>query len=241
MSEHILTKVKRLLALSNNNANVNEAASAYKLAQKLLSENRLSMADVDSIGDNVEEEIKKGEEGLYVGKRAITWKGSLAVGISECNGCHVHWGRVYVPGKGGCKKLTLIGRPSDIAIVQWLYHSVVSQIDSLCKAAMIMNGGGGKTFSNNFKHGAVSAVVARIKEAKQEVDQKYNGTAALVLVKNKDEAVAAYVKKAFPNLRSTKTTSRYDSNGYNEGKRAGGRVNLSRGGLGAGKSKRLLS
>jgi hypothetical protein len=240
MSEQILAKVKRLMALSNNNSNVNEAANAYKAAQKLLSENRLSMADVDSlVEESDEEEVEASDEGLYVGKRAITWKGSLAMGIAQCNGCDVYWNHTYKEGIGRCKQLKVVGRQSDIDIVRWLYSSVSTQIESLCKIEMTFNGGGGKTFSNNFKKGATSAVVARLVEAKREVEQKYADTTALVLVKNKDAEVSKFMGTL--GLRKTKTTSRFDSSGYDAGRAAGKRVNLTRGGLGDGTTKRRLN
>ncbi len=220
MSDKILSKVKNLLELSQNNANVNEAAVAYKAAQKLLSENRLSMADVECFDDSLDEPVEEGP--LYEGKRAITWKGSLAHGIAHCNGCEVYW-----DNHGYKKKLTLVGRSSDISIVRWLYSLVSNQIEMFCKAALISNGGGGKTFSNNFKRGAVDSVLRRLQEAKREVEQKYEGSQALVFVKKKDEAINQHMSKL--NLRSKKTTARYDRRGYSAGIEAGKRVDLSRG------------
>jgi len=232
MNNPILEKVKRLLSLSNNNTNVNEAASAFKAAQRLLSEHRLSMADIDGLTD--EDAIGVDDDGLYVGKRAITWKGQLGIGIAQCNGCDVYWCHVA----GGKKSLKAVGRQSNIDIVRWLYRSVSAQIDWLCKSAMLHQGSGGKTFSNSFRLGAVSAVIVRLKEAKKEVEQAYDGTHALVLVKNQDAAVKQFMGTL--GLRKRQVNSRYNGNAYNQGKSAGGRVNLSRGGLGQGGSRNQL-
>lgn len=46
MSEKILSKIKKLLALAKSN-NPHEAANALRLAQKLMQENRLNQVDVD--------------------------------------------------------------------------------------------------------------------------------------------------------------------------------------------------
>jgi hypothetical protein len=235
MSDKILAKVKNLLELSSNNSSVNEAAAAYKAAQKLLSEHRLSMADVELFSDSDEEEIEESKDALYVGKRAITWKGILARGIANCNGCDVFWSSDWCVASNSMKKrLTVVGRKSDITIVQWLFHSVSFQIEIFSKSALVANGGGGKTFSNNFKKGATSSVLSRLREAKKEVEQEYEGTKAMVLVSRKDEDVARYMS-SLP-LRGGKAYSRYDSAGYSAGVAAGKRVNITGGSIGSGSS-----
>ena len=80
--------------------------------------------------------------------------------------------------------------------------------------------------------GAVNTVNARFKEAKQEVEEEYVGTKALVLVNNKAKEVSN--KLASLHLRAVKASSRFDRDGYMQGREAGKRVNLTRGSLGGG-------
>lgn len=237
MSEQILSKVRNLLALSKND-NVHESSAAYKAAQKLLTKNRLTMADVYASAEKSREPIITSNEPLYAGIRAINWKGSLAAGITKANCCSCYWHSVWVDGRWN-KQLLVVGRQSDIDVVRYLFSAVVAQIEAYCAAAMLRNRGGGKTFANNFKYGATNTVVERLAEAQQEVEEEYEGTTALVLV-NKDKAELDVAMKAL-KLRKRTVKSRYDDRGQEAGKRAGRRVNLSRGALGDSKPKGYIS
>lgn len=239
MSAQVLSKVKDLLSLSDGNTNVNEAAAAYKAAQRLLSQHRLTMADVYASAEKEARElITQGDKPLYTGTRAITWRGSLAKGICNANGCDVYWDGVFIDGDWK-RQLVVVGRPSDIEVVTYLYHAVASQIEAMCSAAMLANRGGGKTFSNNFKLGAVNTVSSRLREAAEEVEEEYQGTKALVLVKKDNEELKLAMSKL--KLRKRKVASRYDRSGYKQGQAAGRRVNLSRAAIGGGKPRGLLN
>jgi hypothetical protein len=234
MSASILNKVKDLLSLSEGAGNVNEKASAYKLAQKLLAKHRLTMADIEASGVSTDKEsVEVSSEPLYEGKRMITWLGILASGIAANNDCAVYW------SGGKVRRLTILGRKSDVEIVRYLYDTVSAQILSFCKVALRRNGGG-KTFSNNFKLGAANVVIQRITEATKEVEQDYAGSRAMVLVK-RDRAELESAKAKLGLRSKAAVKARFSPDGYAAGRAAGARVNLTRGGLGSsgGSAKRL--
>ena len=83
-----------------------------------------------------------------------------------------------------------------------------------------------KTFSNNFKIGAVDAIAERLTEAKQEVEKEYEGTAAMVLVKKNEIEVSKAMNSM--NLKPKKASYRSDYSGYAAGKMAGKKVDLSK-------------
>ncbi|KKN19844.1 hypothetical protein LCGC14_0941700 [marine sediment metagenome] len=229
MSEQILTKVKDLLALSSGNSNLNESASAYKAAQRLLTRHKLNMADVYASAERVvREPIIKCNEPLYAGKRMITWKGSLAKGICDANSCGCYWNNIYTESVW-LQHLVLVGRQSDIDTVRYLYTIISAQIEAMCVVAMFQNGGGGKTFSNNFKLGTVNTVAKRLNEAVQEIVDEYVNTKAMTII-NKDKEDLSGAMSAL-NLRKRTVNSRYSESGYDAGKKAGRRVNLTRGSL----------
>lgn len=229
-NQKVIEKVKKLLSLHNNNTSLNEATNAYNVAQKLLAEHRLSMADVQNA--STEEEIKEwGGEPLYSGRRRINWKSKLATAVCRNNGCDA----IFYGGD-----IRVVGRKSDFEIVKWLYDSISNQIESLAKTQCK---GMGKGYSNDFKLGAVSRVSERLEDAQAETRQKYSGTQALVLVNSKDEAVKDYVHeilkpKGFIPARAKRPSA------YQEGCAAGNKVTLAKGGLKANKTvknKNLLN
>jgi len=237
MNDQILSKVRDLLALSKND-NVHESSAAYKAAQKLLTKNRLTMADVYASAEKSREPIITSDEALYVGTRAISWKGSLAVGIAKANCSSCYWNKAWI-NNAWTNRLVVVGRQADIDVVRYLYNTVVAQIEAYCAAAMLRNRGGGKTFANNFKHGAVNTVVGRLNEAQQEVEKEYEGTTALVLV-NKDKAELTAALSAL-RLRKRKASSQYDERGRQAGKKAGRMIDLSRGAFGSRKPKGFIT
>lgn len=226
-NQKIIEKVKKLLSLHNNNTNLNEASNAYKVAQKLLAEHRLSMADVHNA--STEEEIKEWRgQPLYQGKRRINWRSKLAIAVCRNNGCDA----IFYGGE-----IRVVGRKSDFEIVSWLYDSIANQIEAMAKTSCC---GMGKGYSNDFKLGAVSRVSERLEDAQAETRQKYSGTQALVLVNSKDEALKDYVKKVLkPNFFTPARAKRRSA--YQEGITAGNRVTLAKGGLKTTKNKSLLN
>lgn len=228
-NQKVIEKVKKLLSLHNNNTSLNEASNAYKVAQKLLAEHRLSMADIESASDLKEENIGVSDHCLYEGKRRITWRVRLASIVARNNGCDV---LLY----GG--NIRLVGRDSDFVIVKWLYDSIETQIEAMAKHTCK---GMGKGYSNDFKLGAVSRVAERLAEAKQETRDKYSGTKALVLVDQKDAAIKKYVKDVLKVTSSHTGGSAKRREAFNRGQQAGNKVNLSKGGLNTANNKGLLN
>lgn len=234
--DKVIQKVKDLLSLSKSQ-NVNESAVAFATAQKLLSKHRLSIADIEGTDDIVKENIS--DHSIYSGKRMITWKGQLANGIANVNSCKVVWRTGY-----SYANLVVIGTESDVEIVQFLFGSVVNQIESMCKVAIAAakaQGKGGKTFSNNFKLGAVGAVIGRLRDAKNEVEKDYQGSKALVVIDKREQEVANWVKTNCGRITYKKAPSRRDYEAYNQGHAAGKRVDLSRGKINISKPRGFLN
>lgn len=218
-NQKVINKVKKLLALHNNNSNLNEATNAYKLAQKILSEHRLSIADIESNNTSIKEDISLSSCALYKGKRRITWKVNLASIVARNNGCDV----ILFGGN-----IRLVGRDSDFAIVTWLYNSIATQIEYMAKQSCE---GMGKGYSNDFKLGAVSRVGERLDEASRETRDKYSGTQALTLIDQKDADIKKYVKEVL-KVTTFHTGSRAKCNkAFNHGLKAGNKVNLTKAGL----------
>ena len=267
INSKILNKIQKLLDLSNNNSNENEAATAFGQAQALLSKYRLSMAEVEAASATFSagEQVIQSAKPLYVGERVVHWKSFLADSIAKFNGCKMFVNFKYMCADCGsafvknnnnksiCSKCgvyvghkkqsryVVVGRPSDIEIVDYLFHSVVQQIETLCKTAMQNGYGVGKTFSNNFKHAATDTVVGRLRSAHQEVRKEYAGSAAMVLVDKKDAEVQKWMDDNVGKLRPLTIASRTDHSARDLGRQADHKVSLNKGIKGSGSGGGLLS
>lgn len=234
VSHKIIEKIQKLMALANKGTNVNESAAAMAQAQTLLMKHRLSMAEVE-LADKAfknPENITEGTRPLYEGQRIVHWKSTLAYYVANLNSCKMfyHHGFKSV-------RYMLVGRASDMEIVHYFYESITGHIERLCKETMSAGLGTGKTFSNNFKHGAVETVVQRLTEEQNKIRSEYQGSAALVLVDRKGVEVEQWMKQNM-NLRKMQNTNvaRGNNNARNLGREAGQRVPLNKG-IGGGSNR----
>ncbi len=229
-SDAIISKINHLLNKTvDNGCSVAESASAAKIAQQLLTQYRLSYADLSIKSES----IHKDDEPLYSGQRLISWKDSLACVLCEVNGCKAYSLRNY---KGA--SFRLVGRDSDIQIVRYFFNYLSTEVERLCKHAMQNGNGSGKTWSNNFKHGAVAAICERLKEGNKEVIEA-NDCQAIVKLSMKDDELKKWVKDNLKLGKPPVRTMAYDLNGYGEGVAAGKKINLNKG-IGGKSDNKLL-
>jgi hypothetical protein len=250
-SEATLKKIRNLLDLAQGTKNLNEAAVAFATAQQLLLKHNLTQAQVEATTGfkEADEAIVNSNDPLYVGQRVVLWKDYLANKLSELNSCKMYINTSYVPEdprdrfSDNVKVISyrVVGRPSDVEMVRYFFNSIVTQIEYLSAAALKAGLGRGKTFTNNFKHGAAEVVVRRLQEMNQSVRAEHSqayGIAALVLVDQKAEAVEKWAEdhlKLKPRKITYQTAG--DVQGYLAGRKAGEKVSLNKGMEAATKSE----
>lgn len=244
-TEKILKQVRDLLRMAEGKANENEAASAAAAAQKLIERHRLSeaMLVLDEADDRpAAEDVRACEDPLDRSKTIIHWKGVLAGGLCAVNGCDRYWDR----RRGG---LIVVGVPSDVQTVRYLYAYFVREIDRLAK----QYAGNGKSWLHAWRVGCASTISKRLKEAAEEARAEARGEArsaddrgvALVRVNSglarideRGAAAAKYLEGL--GLRSTRSVVRANG-GYQQGQIDGRRVQMANGSaaLGSGIAGRL--
>lgn len=238
--DNIVSRVQKLLALANNNSNVNEAAVAAAQAQRLIEQHNLDMAQLaadngkDSISD---EEIANDYTPLYEGKRAITWKGTLADVLARANNC-----RVFLQGGN----IRIVGKTTGVELTRFLFNYVSAEVERLCETAIKSDRedtgkAGAKTWANNFKLGAVTAVRDNLKIAQAETRAKYEGTQAMVLINNEAQAVEKWLGDNMKLRNKAAHPVAGDHDARAAGYRAGKTIDLNRTGLGAGASSSASS
>lgn len=251
--EKAIDRARKLLELSRSD-NVNESAAALAQAQKLMSKHSitelmLSTPETELDREQIEDGILHKEN-----KPMQRWKGQLAMPLCEANQCQIY--RI-----GAAHELHVIGRPSDAQTVRYLFSYISNEITRLCMRASGIRGNPGVRWRNDFCIGAAQEVGRRVKEAAKEArtemkqeayggDSMGNGTAivcvnnALAKLDERKTDVERWTRRNL-QLRKQSTGGRQrDYEGRAAGKRAGGQIDLSKGGrgsLGSGARGRLAS
>lgn len=238
--DKVIDKIKKLLRLAES-ADVNEAATAAGQAQRLMEQYRIDQAilsvDEDAPDGAVDEEnIKEfSDEPLAASGRLAQWKSSLGVAIASINGCRCVLSKEW-SGRKFRTTLCLVGHPSDVATVRYLFAYLVSEIERLCKER---NNGRGRTWANSFRIGAVHTVRKRLQEAKEQARldarKKLKGNTkalariskALERVDARAGAVDLWMKDNLEMTTGRSRASSRDWDAYREGKRAGESIDLS--------------
>ena len=218
MTTSIIDKIKKLLALATSD-NVNEASTAAAAAQKLMTQHRISAAEVEghSTSSGQVEEILNTE--FASEKSLIPWKSRIASGLAKANGCEIYHGRHHT----GVKTM-YIGPASGLATMQYMYQYLVREVDRLA-AAERGRPGVDRTYLTSFRYGAAKTIAERLQESAQETMAEASGTALAVI--NRDEERVKEVLASMA-LRPTKTRLN-DKTGYERGRAAGKTVNLNTG------------
>jgi hypothetical protein len=124
--EKVINKVRKALALANDNPSDNEAHTAMLLAQQMLAKHGMTMKDVEG----EQEDLKKVVEVNiidYTG-RIPWWKKQLAMVIADNFKCKVY--------KSGRYKSTLVyfGLEEDVEIAKSVYEYAENILDKLAKS-----------------------------------------------------------------------------------------------------------
>lgn len=237
--EEALLKVQKLLKLTAS-SNVNEAASAAARAQEIMDRFGIEKAAAELAGTEGQEPIldhgKSHDSALDGGGRVERWRVVLGMGMATANGCMLYSSRKRGAG-GKMTTLELIGRPSDVGTVRYLYDYAALEIEGLAKAA---GAGLGRTWNSQFKLGAAQAVVSTMEKQRQAtlaaVRAETDGSSTALM--RVDQAIAKVERKLEEvndwqklHLKLGKASSfnqaRVDMSARQEGYRAGSKIQLS--------------
>lgn len=249
-SEKAFQQIKKLLKLAKSD-NANEAELAAARAQELMLYHQIDAADIDlTEGEAPRPKEEIGRETLDSGKQRRTiWKGRLASAVAKGFGCRMYW-------QG--KHTIIVGRPSDVQTVKYLYDFLVRELERLAADDFMMyklEGGNvhGKTWKTNFYDGAVEAIDVRLYEQRQEIFNKVRDEAeaveadetattgakctALARVRELDrlEEETRELNEYYKNIfgprggRSITVNRTYNHNARSAGRAAGNNVRLSGG------------
>lgn len=209
----VIEKVKRLRALATS-SNVNEAANAAAAADKLLQEYRLSEAELESTNGplSTRETANLDPEPIVSWNRRVTsWQSSLSAMLARHYSCSA-----IVDNKNN-PKILVVGRPSDISTVRYMYSWLSLEISRLshlyCK-------GYGKSYSDSFCKGAVVGIREAMFAAEKAVRAQQTSQ-ALTIVDRRAIESRSKLEQIYPNLRSRHSTGATHSSAFHNGMEKG--------------------
>jgi hypothetical protein len=221
--ENIISKVQKLLALSKS-SNANEAAAAANAANKLIDQYRLSVADLSE--DSAEIDPMMEDSGVvYETGRIVPWKQSLVVTLARHYGCATFISAVYPMGRK-VSRFKLVGRKSDIAIVNYMFSYLSAECARLCEKEAH---GKGKVFANSYCSGFVAGIRQQLQESRKEAEKEATGT-AIVAINNRQKEASEFMYKLH-NLKSSKghSSAQTDFRAFNAGLQQGRNTHLGAG------------
>lgn len=199
MDDHIVEKLRKVLALTTSPVEGEAQAAAGKL-QELLTKHNLDIADLEVRGSG-KPQVK--EEGHDLGKAAFTWKLDLAEGIARYYFCHPMVDRTR-------KTVRFVGRPDNVESLQMLYRWLIDQIKRVSgdERKKWMEESGEHVdplrWQVNFGIGAASRLKERLQE---KADREREDCKIYALVVHHDAEISDYLEKQYGYRTDGKKTA----------------------------------
>jgi hypothetical protein len=218
----VIERVAKLRRLATS-SNVHEAAAAAAAADRLMTEHGIAEASLEAAGETPAEPVTEASDPIatWARGRMAHWQHQLAYRLTLHYGCEAWQEHRYAS-----VSLRIVGRPSDVASVRYMYSWLVLEIERLAQ----LHAGNGRTWLNSFRNGAVSGVIGAMQAEQNEVKaaaRASGASSALAIVDKRGADAAAALAALHPNLRPGRShRSNYDGAGYEAGKQAGGRIGL---------------
>ena len=225
----IIEKIKKLLRLSENNPNINEAMSAATMAQELMDRYRI---DYELVVTGKESEKKEPiidfyqSEGTFFSfvKNPTPWVQALMNVCADNNNCKVYITQFKTPSEDGWETFSgfsIIGRPSDIGFTGLLFQFLFIQILAI-EARSAKNED--PLWKDSWRFGAVSKIKTKL-ESRNKKDEAFKNQYTKEQLENAIIKIDEYkneVEKMFENMSLSETEKHSSKNldGFKEGFKA---------------------
>lgn len=218
MNPEVLEKIKKILALSKNNPNEEEAALAAAKARELLDKYNLSIKDLkeDMQIDGIEDCFIKIEDGIP------KWTQNLLYYTALYNDCTYYWHHL----RDGYA-MSIVGHTSDLEIFEYTYKYLKHMVETLKSQVQVPRGINVRYYHNSYCYGIVRGLWDRMKRDKETTTTAGDSRALMVIDRKK--AVDVYCKENL-KLRYEKGRSlRIDSFAYSQGYKDSDKITLRKG------------
>lgn len=219
----VVEKIQKLRRLATS-SNVHEAAAAAAAADRLIQEHGLQEAQLEAEGK------APGEKPSLETEPVAAWTGltpawQMALGGLLCNHYECACYRENIKRDGRrVESLRIVGRPSDVATVRYMFAWLVLEIERLAQAARpsepVRSPAELVAYRNSFRHGAVNGVIYAMRNAKAAA-QKQATSAAIVLVNSRKAEAEATMASEVGKLYSRRIGGASRGDGFRDGHEAG--------------------
>jgi len=229
--EWVKSKIEKLLLLASNNSNLDEAATAAKHAQRLMTKYAIDQASIAIDKDDGEDEVPQpliGSITAASGKRLASWRVLLANVIGRHNQC-----RALILRYETHTELQFVGLTNDTRLCLALFAMLESLIDRMAKDYLrirVEGRGRAKAVGNSYRLGAVHAIHEKMQEAVAEekaaaMSNNPNASRALARLDDINVRIDEYIGRA---THTKLRTSALDAQAWHAGHADGKRIDLSR-------------
>lgn len=229
VQEKVLDKVRKLLALADENGGGTEAERelAMERAQAILFEHELTMMDITPEAER--SGVIEDTEDWQMRDR---WKGRLLYFIGEGVGCKGLF-TTPIPGKR-VSRWHLIGPEDRVAFARTLRDWLVPYLEREYEAAYArdyavgwdMKGPDRRVYKREFMDAAMVRISDRLKEKEREQEVQH-GSVGTELVRSHKRAVDTYMGEHYPRLRTSRSQGQRHGGARSAGSDAGSRADLS--------------
>lgn len=177
----VIARVQKLLRLKTS-SNVNEAAAAAAIADRLIQEHGLTEAQFNAEQGRADDEPFESPD-AFTGWSGPVPEWALRLSVVVCK--HYDCASYFVR-EGRKKEVRIIGRVDDVAAARFMYSWLLPEVERLTQESCVLPGTSqriprGRTFLNSFRHGAVKGISDALAASKAQVHARATSTALMVV------------------------------------------------------------
>lgn len=231
----VIAKVQKLLSLSKNNSNAAEAATAAGIANRLIDEHRLSVADLE-MESPTKEAVVQDENHIYESGRITAWRASLVHVLTQHYGVAFYNDTTYSETNRKVSRYRMVGRKSDMEVVRYFYVWLGAECERL---SALEAKGQGRVYVASYQDGFVSGIAEQLRLSRESLKAESTSTSMVIIDARGDESRAG-MYSIVPGLRKSKRSSscQRDAGAFGQGKARGQSMHLGSA-IGGGSSKAL--
>lgn len=234
--DSVISKVKKLLALVENNTNENEIIAARSAADKLIQEYRISQAQLEASKEIHSEPFVRNE--VLKGGRRLAWHETIINALCTHYGGAFYFSSRRIGGehsagapdsKGACS-YTVIARESDFAIIDYMLVYLVKETQNRAKEAKL-----GRAEMHAWRIGCANGIAnqfARMRAEARVAAIETSTSQAMVILNNRAKESQDEMNKGVKLKTGAAVGNFKNYSAYLNGHKEGGKIEI-RNGIGA--------
>ena len=221
IDESVIQKIRKLLALAQNNKNANEREVAMQFAMDMLAKHNLSVAEIMQAGQGANgDDVKVGEFESDI--RLERWTKDICSAVCKLYYCDYYMTEALTANLAIRTVPVFIGTKENVAVAVEVANFLIKSVRKESNAAFVE-----PMRRRSFRQGAARRIYERAAEmlAAEKHSGESTGTSLVVVRNGLEKANQSYLS----TIKLTYTTARVsyiDGDAYNQGQQYGESVGL---------------